>query len=449
MEPLDLVLTSNRVVLADRFGPAAVGIAGGRISAITPPDAAPPARQRCDVGDLAILPGAVDTHVHINDPGTDWEGFASAGRAAAAGGITTFIDMPLNGLPVTTDAEALAAEQRAAAGRCAVDYGFWGGVIPGGSDDLSALIDAYVLGFKCFLCPSGLEAFPHVEESDLRRAMPILADAGHVLLVHAEDHPAILDAAANAEDAGDYSAFLASRPPAAEVRAIETVAELAKRFGCRVHIVHVASAQAAEAVARARLSGTPLTAETCPHYLSFAAEEIPAGRCEYKCATPIRRASHRENLWRALEAGTLDMITSDHSPCPPGLKHLDTGDLTRAWGGIASLQVSLAASWTGARARGAGLPELARWMAAEPARLAGLDGKKGRIQVEADADLVVFDPDSSFTVDAATLYHRHPVTPYEGKRLYGIVRQTFVRPSCADTWYTIAPAFSTKPGEPR
>ena len=378
-----------------------------------------------------LLPGAVDTHVHVNEPGrTEWEGFETATRAAAAGGVTTIVDMPLNSIPVTTSPPALEVKARAAGGHATVDYAFWGGLVPSNTDQLAPLARAGVCGFKCFLVPSGIDEFPPVTERDLRPAMVQLAGLGLPLLVHAElPGPIARAAASRHSDPRRYGAYLASRPPAAEVEAVDLMLGLCRETGCRVHIVHVSAAETLGRLRDARRAGLPVTAETCPHYLTFAAEEILDGATAWKCAPPLRERSNREQLWEGLADGTLDLVASDHSPAPPGLKCLDTGDFVRAWGGVASLEVGLAATWTGARDRGRDLGDVARWCAERPARLAGLS-RKGRIAPGCDADLIVFDPDARFTVVPQRLRQRHPVTPYAGLSLQGVVRRTFVRGVC-------------------
>lgn len=420
-------IRSRRVVTPIGIGAAAVVIRAGRIVAVAPAGALDPAIPVEDYGDLVILPGLVDTHVHINDPGrADWEGFATASAAAAAGGITTLVDMPLNSSPVTTTAAALLAKRDAARGRLRVDCGFFGGLVPGNTDQIDSLADAGVLGFKAFLSHSGIDEFPNVGEVDLRLAMPILAARGLPLLAHAE----IVPPGAPGMDPAhphSYAAWLASRPESYEVAAIRLLIDLCRLTGCRVHIVHLAAASALPLIAAARAEGLPLTVEVCPHYLTFAAEEIPDGDPRFKCAPPIRSAANREALWDGLRSGLIDTIGTDHSPAPPELKHLDSGDLAGAWGGIASLQLSLPAVWTEARRRGGTIEDLARWMAAGPAALVGLSGRKGTISPGADADFTVFDPDASFTVDPAALHHRHPATPYEGRTLLGRVAATYLR----------------------
>jgi allantoinase len=426
----DLVILSRRVVTPQGIVPAAVAITGGVIAAVRGYDEALDAARRLDVGDAVLLPGVVDTHVHVNEPGrTEWEGFETATRAAAAGGVTTVVDMPLNSLPVTTTVAALELKARAAAGCATVDYAFWGGVVPGTTGQLAPLARAGVRGFKCFLVPSGIDEFPPVAESHLRPAMTKLAELALPLLVHAELPGPIARAAAAPAEPRRYGAYLASRPRTAELEAVDLMLRLCRETRCRVHIVHVSAAETIDRLRDARRAGLPVTAETCPHYLTFAAEEILDGATAWKCAPPIRERANRERLWQGLADGTLDLVASDHSPAPPALKCLETGDFVRAWGGVASLELALAATWTGARARGRDLADLARWLAEAPARLAGL-ARKGRVAPGCDADLVVFDPDTRFTVDPTRLRQRHPVTPYAGMTLSGVVRRTFVRGTC-------------------
>ena len=412
-------LRSARVVLPDGVRPAAIHVEDGRIAGLEIGDrvAARARSERVvDLGDLVVSPGLVDSHVHVNEPGrTEWEGFDTATRAAAAGGVTTIVDMPLNSIPATTTVRALEEKRMAARGRVHVDVAFWGGVVPGNAGELDALVDAGVRGFKCFMAPSGVDEFGHVGEADLRTALPILARRGAPLLVHAED-PAQLTAPAGAT----YGAWVASRPPRAEVDAIRTVARLGREYGARVHIVHVSSAEAADAVAEAKADGAAITAETCPHYLTFAAEEVPRGATEFKCAPPVRGRCQRDALWRALERGVLDLVAADHSPSPPSMKI--AGDFARAWGGISSLELSLAA----VASRQPSLTSVARWMSEAPAALAGL-ARKGRIAEGGDADFVVWDPGEEWTVDALRLQQRHKLTPYAGRTLRGRVHATYVR----------------------
>jgi allantoinase len=375
--------------------------------------------------DEVLLPGVVDTHVHVNEPGrTNWEGFATATKAAAAGGVTTIVDMPLNSLPPTIDAAALETKRAAAQGQCWVDVGFWGGAVPANEAHRGELHRAGGRGFKCFLADSGVPEFRPLDHEGLRRAGAQIAGLGGLLLVHAED-PAYLTAVDEPGGAG-YAAFLQSRPPRAETSAIETVIETARDTGVRAHILHVSAADAVELLAAARADGLSVTSETCPHYLTLAAEDVPAGATEFKCCPPIRDRANADRLWSGLESGAIDYVVSDHSPAPPDLKLPDTGDFAKAWGGIASLQLSLPVVWTRARERGCGLADLVRWMAAGPAQLAGL-ASKGRIAIGCDADFVAFAPDASFVVEPSLLEHRHKVTPYAGRRLTGVVRRTWLR----------------------
>jgi allantoinase len=422
---MDLVLRSRRVVTPEGVRAASVHVAGGRVARVAAWDAVPAGAELVDAGDDVVMPGLVDTHVHVNEPGrAEWEGFESATRAAAAGGVTTILDMPLNAVPATTTAAALAAKREAARGKSLVNVEFIGGVVPGNAGELEGLRDAGVRAFKCFLSPSGVDEFPHVTEDDLRAALPTLARLGLPLMVHAEDPACLTDAPPGGSRS--YRDWLASRPAEAERAAIATLVRLVEWCPTPVHVVHVASEAALDVLRAARARGLPLTAETCPHYLTFAAEEVPDGATEYKCAPPIRGAAEREALWRALLDGGLDLVASDHSPCPPDMKGGD-GDFFAAWGGIASLQLALPAVWTGARARGAGVEAIAHWMSAAPARLAGLADRKGALAPGYDADVVVWDPDARFVVDPARLRHRHPVTPYAGRELFGVVRSAYIR----------------------
>jgi allantoinase len=418
------VVRSTRVLLPSGLQPAAVHIRDGRIAAVDGPRSTPGTRV-LDAGDLVVMPGLVDTHVHVNEPGrTDWEGFASATRAAAAGGVTTIVDMPLNCLPATTTAAALREKVRAASGQCHVDVGFWGGVVPGNAGDLVELARAGALGFKCFLSPSGVDEFAHVDEADLRQALPHIAALGLPLLVHAELPSALRDPRG---DPRDYRTWLASRPADAEHAAIRLLIGLAREYRTHIHVVHVATAGAGAILREARAAGVPITAETCQHYLTFAADDIQAGQTVYKCAPPIREGRHREAIWNALAAGDLDLVATDHSPAPAAIKHLDDGDFVRAWGGISSLQLAWAALWTGAKARGLALASVVPWVTIAPARLAGLDRRKGAIAAGRDADLVLMDPDAVFGVNPARLHHRHPLTPYAGMALHGRIHTTILR----------------------
>ncbi len=427
MPDVDRVIRSRRVVLPDGVRPATIEIHNGIIAAVRQPT---DAQVHTDFGELVIMPGLVDTHVHINEPGrTDWEGFRSATQAAAAGGVTTLIEMPLNSIPATVSAQALEGKAAAAEGQCWVDVGFWGGVVPGNARDLRPLWEAGCFGFKCFLAPLGVVEFPNVSEADLRKAMPEIAACGGVLLAHAED-PARLHPAAG--DRRRYADYLRSRPRQAEDSAIELLIRLSRETGCRVHIVHLSSSDSLPRLAEARAGGLPITVETCPHYLVFAAEEIPAGATEFKCAPPIREAANRDALWNALGSGAIDLVASDHSPCPPSLKCKEIGDFFSAWGGISSLEVGLSAIWTEARQRSVGLENLACWMSARPAKLAGLGHRKGFIAKGYDADLVIWDPEADFTVEPKRLRQRHKLTPYAGRRLFGVVHKTLVRGADTD-----------------
>jgi len=418
----DLVVRSRRAVLPDGTRPAAVAVSGSAIAAVAGYGDPLGAARDVDLGDLALLPGLVDTHVHVNEPGrTEWEGFATATRAAAAGGVTTICDMPLNSLPPTVSVEALAGKRAAAAGKCWVDVAFWAGAVPGNQDALRPLHEAGVTGFKCFLIDSGVPEFPPLKPAGLRSVLGELAAMDALLIVHAEDGTEV-----KAAFGRDYGSFLASRPPVAERRAIEKVIGAAAATGGRAHIVHLSAAECVAMIAGAKAAGIALTAETCPHYLYFAAEQVPDGATEFKCCPPIRDAVNREALWRGLEAGVIDCVVSDHSPCPPEMKAPGSGDFGAAWGGIASLQLGLSAVWTVARRRGRTLDDVVRWMASAPARLAGLPAK-GALAVGRDADLVAFDPDATYTVEPTALLHRHPVTPYAGRTLTGQVRQTWLR----------------------
>ncbi len=421
----DLVVRSRRAALPDGTRPAAVAVSGPAIAGIADYGARLEAGRDVDLGDLALLPGLVDSHVHVNEPGrTEWEGFATATRAAAAGGVTTICDMPLNSLPPTTSVAALEEKRAAAAGKCWVDVAFWGGAVPGNEASLRPLHEAGVVGFKCFLLDSGVPEFPPLAAAGLRSVLGALAGMDALLIVHAEDAAEIKEIAS--ASGRDFGSFVASRPPVAERRAIEKVISAAAATGARAHIVHLSAAECAAMISGAKAAGIRLTAETCPHYLYFAAEQVPDGATEFKSCPPIRDSVNREALWRALEAGVIDCVVSDHSPCPAELKASGSGDFGAAWGGIASLQLGLSAAWTVARRRGRTLDDMARWMASAPAALAGLPAK-GKLAVGCDADLVAFDPDETYTVDPAHLHHRHPVTPYAGRTLTGRVRQTWLR----------------------
>jgi allantoinase len=426
MDEAELVVRGQRVVTPEGVRPCAVHIHAGRITAVTEPDDVPAGADVVDAGDAAVSPGAVDIHVHVNEPGrTDWEGFASATRAAAAGGVTTILDMPLNSVPATTTVAALRAKRDAAAGRCWVDVGFWGGAVPGNAAEVADLHAAGVFGFKCFLVHSGVAEFACLDLDGLHAAAAAVAAVDALLVVHAELPAPIEEATAALADADwrRYATYLASRPPQAEVDAVRAVVDAARATGCRAHILHASAADAVEVVAQAAGGGLAITAETCPHYLILAAEDVVDGQTACKCAPPVRDAANQLRLWNALDAGRIAAVASDHSPSPPELK---AGDFAAAWGGIASLQVAPAATWTGARARGYSLDALAGWLATGPARIVGLQ-RKGAIAPGWDADLVVWHPEQAFTVDPARLEHRHPVSAYDGVQLHGVVETTYLR----------------------
>ncbi len=428
---MDLIVRGRRVLAPDGERAAAIYIRRGVIAGISEFADVRPGVPVYEAGDLVVMPGLVDTHVHINEPGrTGWEGFSTATRAAAAGGITTLIEMPLNSIPATTSLAGFQAKLAAASGKLRVDTGFWGGVVPGNARDLRGLWDAGCFGFKCFLVDSGVPEFASVSESDLREALPVLAKMAAPLLAHAELPSAIdLSAKRRAPDASAraYQTWLESRPREAENHAVALLLYLSARHDVRMHVVHLSSTDSIPVIQKAKTSGAQITVETCPHYLTFAAEEIPDGATLYKCAPPIRERENRERLWTALRDGTIDMIATDHSPCLPEMKRKESGNFMDAWGGIASLQLSLPAVWTEAKSRGFSLAHLAKWLCSGPARLAGLETQKGTIGVGADADLVIWNPEGQFHVDSAKLQHRHKLTPYAGRNLMGIVEATFLR----------------------
>jgi allantoinase len=446
MQSPTLIIRGRRVVLPESIGPASVHVSGGVITSTSSFDDVPVDYELIEAEDESIvMPGLVDTHVHVNEPGrTEWEGFATATRAAAAGGVTTLVDMPLNSIPTTTTLAGFQAKIAAARNQCHVDVGFWGGVIPRNTSELAPLSAAGVVGFKCFLIHSGVDEFPNVTENDLRQALPELTRLGALLIVHAEvpgpisrtGIPACPVDSANliTKERTDrnvcatrYETFLASRPRAAEDEAVALMIRLAREFGARVHIVHHSSADSLSLLRDAKAAGLKITAETCPHYLTFAAEEIPDGATEFKCCPPIRERENREHLWSALGNATLDLIVSDHSPCPPEMKLPETGDFLAAWGGISSLQLRLPVVWTEASRRSFGLEDVARWLCSAPAKLVGLENRKGMIAAGCDADLVIWNPAKQFKVTGETLYHRHKLTPYEGRVLDGVVEKTFLR----------------------
>lgn len=448
---LDLIVRARRAIVEGTVRPVVLGVHDGRIVWAEEWTPEQPASGNgtdalgAEVVELAddevLLPGLVDTHVHVNEPGrTQWEGFASATRAAAAGGVTTIVDMPLNSIPSTVTLAALREKQDVARDQVRVDVGFWGGAVPDHLGDLEALHEAGVLGFKCFLADSGVEEFPHLDAEQFAAAMAETARLGALMIVHAEDADD-LDAHAPAVEPGQtpaagvtplsYEAFLASRPTSAETRAVERVVEQVRRTGGRAHVLHLSAADAVPLLRAARTEGLDLTAETCPHYLALAAEEVPAGATQFKCCPPIRGRANQRRLWEALASGDVGMVVSDHSPSTADLKHLGTGDFGTAWGGISSLQLGLPVVWTQARRHGIPLTDVVRWMATAPAARVGLR-TKGRLEVGADADLVAFAPEQEWEVDVAALHHRNPVCAYAGRRLSGVVRRTWLRGTPVD-----------------
>jgi allantoinase len=425
----------RRIVTPDGIRPGAIIVRDEKISGIVPANQVPADAEVHDFGDSVILPGLVDSHLHINDPGrAEWEGFETATRAAAAGGYTTLVDMPLNCLPPTATVAALAAKRQAAAGCCFVDWLAWGGVVKDNQAEIEALADAGVPGFKCFLIHPGIDGFTMVTEAELRAALPHVARTSLPLLVHAE-LPGPIDEATRRlqnNNNGDanwrrYSTYLQSRPDEAELAAIRLLLSLCREYKFRLHIVHLSASSALAELCAARAEGLPVSVETCPHYLHFCAEEIPDGATLCKCAPPIRSRENREKLWHGLKDGIIDLVATDHSPCPPAMKRLDEGSFKNAWGGIASLSMALPLMWTEARQRGFTLTDLTRWMAGAPARLAGCTARKGRIAEGFDADFVIFEPEAEFVVTEDRLYYRYPVSPYLGKKLRGVVKATYLR----------------------
>lgn len=423
------VIRSNRVVTPEGVTPATVHLRNGKITAVRGHDDIPRGVNIFDASDSVVMPGLVDTHVHINEPGrSDWEGFETATRSAAAGGVTTLIDMPLNSIPATTTVAALEAKRAAARKKCWVNVGFWGGVVPGNSGHLRPLGRAGVLGFKCFLVPSGVPEFENAREENLREALPKLAAIDLPLLVHSELPGPIEEVSRKLgkADPRKYKTWLQARPPAAETKAIEMLIRLAREFKAKIHIVHLSSELSVPLIRRAKKEGLRITAETCPHYLYFDPSAIPDGRTEFKCAPPIRDSRNNEQLWNALGKGVIDCVVSDHSPSPPAMKCFRTGNFLKAWGGIMSLQLGLPAMWTKSSDRKHSLNDLAYWMSSGPARLAGLDTRKGSIAAGYDADLVIWNPEKHFVVRPKLLHHRHKTTPYLNESLRGVVEATFL-----------------------
>jgi allantoinase len=425
----DLVVRGSRVVTPEGVHPAAIHIRDGIITGVTRTDEIPAGAPLFDAANSVVMPGLVDSHVHINEPGrTEWEGFETATRAAAAGGVTTLVDMPLNSIPATTTVAAFEQKIAAARGKCFVDVGFWGGAVPGNLADLRPLHEAGVLRFKSFLVDSGVPEFAAIGEADLRAALAELATLGSVLAIHAE-LPGPIERAASVVrgDPRRYWTFLRARPRVAENEAIELIVRACRETRARAHIVHLSSSDSLKALRLARKEGLPLTVETCPHYLWFAAEEIAEAATEYKCCPPIRERENQEKLWGALGEGLIQMVVSDHSPCPPEMKLRETGDFLKAWGGISSLQLRLPVMWTAARARGFGLDKIAEWLCTAPAKLVGIERRKGAIRAGCDADLVIWNPEAMFHVEHSMIHHRHKLTPYTGQELQGVVEATFLR----------------------
>jgi allantoinase len=426
----DQIVRGRRVLTPNGERPAAIHVRAGIVTAVAAFDDVPSGVPLHDARTSVLMPGLVDTHVHINEPGrTEWEGFSTATRAAATGGITTLIEMPLNSIPATTTAAAYREKVAAAAGKLWVDTGFWGGVVPGNTAEIASLWESGVFGFKCFLVPSGVEEFEHITEDDLRAALPVLATYGAPLLAHAESPGPIAEAAKKISKANprEYATWLASRPRQAEDEAIRLLLRLSREFDARIHVVHLASSDAIPALQKAKSDGQAVTVETCPHYLTFAAEDIATGATDFKCAPPIRERGNRDKLWAALRDGTIDFIATDHSPCPPAMKQAEAGDFLSAWGGIAGLELSLPAVWTEASPRGYSVPQLVTWLCSGPARLAGLEKRKGAIAVGHDADFVIWNPEATFSVDPMQLHQRHKITAYAGRKLTGVVETTFLR----------------------
>jgi allantoinase len=423
---------SQRIVTPQGIHAGALLVEGETIRAIVERAEVPTDAAVTDFSESAILPGLVDSHVHINEPGrTEWEGFATGTRAAAAGGYTLIVDMPLNCLPPTTTVEALEAKRACAQKSSLVDWALWGGVVSDNQQHIESLASAGVPGFKCFLVDPGIDGFTMVSEQQLRDAVPHVAKTGLPFLVHAE-LPGPIEAATRELAHADwrrYDTYLRSRPDEAELAAIELLLSLCREFHSRLHIVHLSTSKALDVLRCAKSEGLPVTVETCPHYLYFSAEQIADGSTLCKCAPPIRSDANREQLWQALREGVINFVVTDHSPCPPQMKRLEEENFRTAWGGIASLSIALPVVWTEARRRGFALNDIAKWMAENPAQLAGCGDRKGKIAERFDADFVVFDCDSEFTLTEDRLHHRHPISPYLGHRFAGVVKQTYLRGS--------------------
>ena len=421
---------SKRIVTPQGTQPGALLVEGESIRAVCLPSEVPADAILHDCGNDALLPGLVDTHVHINQPGrTEWEGFHTATRAAAAGGYTTLIDMPLNCLPETTTVSALEQKRDSAKGECYVDWAAWGGAVADNQQHILPLAHAGVLGYKCFLIYPGCDGFTMIDQQQLEATLPSIAQSGLPLLVHAELAGPIDAAAQSLKDADwrQYPTYLASRPDEAELQAIRLMIRLCRQYSFRLHIVHLSTALALAELQAARHEGLPITVETCPHYLHFAAEEIADGATLLKCAPPIRSKENQRGLWRGLHDRTIDMVVTDHSPCPPEMKRADSGRFDQAWGGIASLSLALSIIHTDSTRRGDTLDDIARWMSSAPAALAGIAHNAGALQPNRDASFIIFDTEAEFTVTPDKLHYRHTVSPYLGETLRGVVKATYLR----------------------
>jgi len=419
----DLAISGNNILTRDGLQRAVVLVSNGQIVEVAPalPDNISP-DNITDIGNRLLMPGVIDPHVHINEPGrTEWEGFETATRAAITGGITTLVDMPLNASPVTATVKAFEQKLAAAANQLHTSCGFWGGVVPGNEKEIPGLIDKGVLGFKAFLTHSGIDDFPNVTAADLEKAMPLIAESNLPLLVHCELSD---DMAPPVTDPHSYRQYLASRPAHWEDAAIALMIKLCEKYRCRVHIVHLSAASSIAQLRQAKEKGLPITVETAQHYLYFNAEAIADGQTQFKCAPPIRNKVNNEQLWEALQQGIIDFVATDHSPATPALKQLESGNFSKAWGGIASLQLALPVLWTAARKRKIPVTAMAEWLGAAPARLAGL--QKGMIAKGYSADFVIWDPEATFKVTESILHHKHKVTPYINETLYGVVEQTYL-----------------------
>ncbi len=418
------IIKSERVVFPDGIKKASIIICNGIITDIVDYSDNEVDMDIIDVGKNLILPGFIDPHVHINEPGrTEWEGFETATKAALSGGVTTLVDMPLNSSPVTTSVKSFDEKMVAANKNLHVNIGFWGGIVPGNLNDIEGLIKRGVLGFKAFLTHSGIDEFPNVTESDLRKAMPVIAKYDLPLLVHCELTDNIMRGNGN-----DYSYqnYLAGRPKKWEDDAVAMMIKLAAEFNCKVHIVHLSSADSIRQIIDAKKKGIPVTVETGQHYLFFNAEDIGDRQTQFKCAPPIREKENNDQLWKALKEGIIDFVATDHSPATPDLKEIESGNFTKAWGGIASLQFAFPVLWTAAKSRNCTFSDIVKWICENPAKLIGKQNNKGKIEKGFDADINIIDDEKSFTVTENMIQHRHKITPYLNHSLYGVVEQTYL-----------------------